>query len=93
MVGESEEIKPLDGQCGNCAFAKEFGCGPVNSEDDEGVLCTSEEHALWLDTDLKGNVNTTNSRDQLKELGYIDLFRWEVMADEDFRCPQWKKKE
>ena len=87
-----EDIKPVEGQCGTCAFAQEFDYGPAPSDENEGVHCTSEGHARWLDADLKGNQTTTSSQDQIREYGFIDLFRWEVMADEDFCCPQWQRK-
>ncbi len=35
-------------QCGTCKFADRFDYGPSPSGPEDGVHCTSEEHAAWL---------------------------------------------
>ena len=75
-------------QCGTCKFADRFDYGPSPSGPEDGVHCTSEEHAACLDEQSKGNLY----RQKLAEQGYIDLFRLEVLMPEDYECPHWQPK-
>jgi hypothetical protein len=82
------KYKEIEGQCGTCRFADCFEYGPCPSGPEDGVHCTSEEHAKWLDEQMGGTGNV----DQLKQYGYLDLFRLEVLEGEDYECPYWQPK-
>ena len=79
------EYGEIGGQCGTCRFAAEFDYGPGPSGDGDGVHCTSEEHADFLE-----GQGMEGLKEELKEYGFMDLFRIEALADESYRCPQWQ---
>jgi hypothetical protein len=76
-------------QCGACKFAAGFDYGPGPSGNQDGVNCTSQEHATWLDEQAGGN----RFRQELAEHGHMDLFRLEILEPEDYECPHWQPKE
>ena len=87
MNSPLEQVKPVDGQCGTCRFAAGFDFGSSPSGPEDGVHCNSREHAIWMDEQNDYNYNVQ----ELDEYGFMDLFRLEVLAEEDYRCPHWEK--
>ncbi|MBA7594934.1 hypothetical protein ES703_01890 [subsurface metagenome] len=83
------EYGRVDGQCSTCLFAKEFGFADSPSGPEDGVHCISIEHAKFNDE------NEGNNRwmRELTELGFMDMWRLEAMAEADYKCPQWLSKE
>ena len=77
----------VEGQCGTCLFAKEFGYGPSPSGPEDGVHCVSIKHAEELDK------HDGYSKSELEEHGFLDIFRLEVLEEPDYRCPHWLSKE
>ncbi len=82
------EYGTVDGQCGTCRFAKEFGYADCPSGPEDGVHCTSIEQAKLVD-EQEGNNRWMS---ELTEYGFMDLWRLEAMAEEDYRCPNWLSK-
>ena len=82
------EYKLIEGQCGTCRFASAFDYAPCPSEAEDGVHCTSDALAKSMD----GRGSGTFNQDQLREYGFLDLFRLEAIAKDDYTCPQWEKK-
>ena len=78
----------FEGQCGTCSFAAEFGYAASPSGPNDGVHCTSKDHALWMDkfTGLSGSEYNIK---EYNEYGFIDLFRLECLAEPEYRCPHW----
>lgn len=77
----------IEGQCGTCRFAAEFDYASSPSGPEDGVHCTSEDHAEYLE-----GHGVVGVKKQLEEYGFMDLFRIEAVAEESFRCPQWEPK-
>lgn len=82
------EYKEIEGQCGTCKFADAFDSGPSLSGPEDGVHCTSMEHAKSIDGEKQNY-----SQQELAEYGFTHLFRIECLAGEDFRCPHWEPSE
>jgi len=82
-VGDEQSAKyePVEGQCGTCGWAADFDYAGCPSGPEDGVHCASESLARAL-----GNWG------EWKEMGYIELMRLEVLAEETFRCQHWKPK-
>ena len=74
--------KKIEGQCGTCGSAIEFGYPPSPGEATEGVHCSSENLARRLD-----------AMDDFQAYGFSDLYRLEVLAEESYRCPNWTSSE
>ena len=83
------EYGTVEGQCGTCLFAKEFGFASSPSGPEDGVHCTSIEHAKFNDE----NEGDKRNMSELTEYGFMDLWRLEAMAEEGYRCPNWLSKE
>ncbi len=73
--------KEIEGQCGTCKFALEFGPPPSPGDADEGVHCSSESIA-----------QKNKSMDEFQDYGFSDLYRLEALAEESYRCPSWQGK-
>lgn len=85
-----EKIQPVDGQCGTCAEAKEFGYSPDGpSGPEDGVHCGSHAQAVMMDDQTHGDAGSVAF---FNEYGFLDLWRLEDMAEESYRCPNWKPK-
>lgn len=81
MADETEHIEAVDGQCGTCRWAKiDYGPGPSNI--DEGVNCYSQARAVLYEFDAE----------QFKQMGWVNLFRLEFLAEKSFQCPHWKPR-
>ena len=76
-------------QCGTCKFAAGFDYAPSPSGPEDGVHCTSQEHAAWLDE----GAASKRFQEELVQYGYMELFRLEVLEAEDYECPHWQPKE
>jgi hypothetical protein len=76
-------------QCGTCKFAAGFDFGPSPSGPEDGVHCTSQEHAAWLDEVATGR----RFQEELAQYGYMELFRLEILEPEGYECPHWQPKE
>ncbi|MBA7610953.1 hypothetical protein ES703_18167 [subsurface metagenome] len=91
--------KKIEGQCGTCAFAKGFSYADCPSGPEDAVECTSLEQATMLDEQTNPLV-TEDEKDPLynqyrKELasaGSMNLWRLEALAEESFRCQNWRQK-
>ena len=83
-------FKEIEGQCGTCKFADYFDYGPSPSGPEDGVHCTSQEHAKWLDQQCDPEINPCQN--ELAKHGYMDLFRLEVVAEEEYTCPYWEPR-
>jgi hypothetical protein len=75
------EYKEIEGQCGTCKYAAAFDYAPSPSGPEDGVHCTSEANARSI-----GNL------DEFRDFGFLDLFRLECLAEENYRCPHWRKR-
>ena len=85
------EVKPVEFQCGTCRFAKEFDYGPSPSGPQDGVHCANIDHARFLDSQqgLNEEHPCSNLR-EFRENGFLSIFRLEILAEEDFKCPSWE---
>ncbi len=72
-------------QCGSCACASEFGYASTPSGPTDGVHCTSRAQAELLDGNQGGSPNV----DEFEAYGFLDLWRLECVAEEDYECPNW----
>jgi len=79
----------VEGQCGTCLFAKEFDFADSPSGPEDGVHCISIEQAKLVDRQ-EGNNRWMS---ELTEYGFMDMWRLEAMAEEDYKCPNWLSKE
>ena len=84
----SQEYGQIQGQCGTCRFAKDFGYADSPSGPEDGVHCTSEQIAKSLAESGQGDLAL-----QLQENGFMELWRLEALAESDFRCPSWFPKD
>lgn len=89
-MNETARVKPVDGQCGTCLFAKEFGYSSSPSGPEDGVHCISYHWAKRQDDLTHGN---TKYIEELIEDGFVDILRLETLAEEVFRCPSWLSKD
>ncbi len=80
----------VDGQCGTCLFAKEFGYASSPSGPEDGVHCISIKQAEMMEEQTKGDLQ---SKEELTDYGFMDLWRLEAMAEEGYKCPNWLSKE
>ena len=83
------EVSPVEGQCGTCKFAAAFGYADSPSGPEDGVHCVSEECAKLGDKNTHGNAGYVQ---ELKEYGFLSLWRLEQMAEVSFKCPCWQSK-
>ena len=83
------EVQPVDGQCGTCKFAAEFCYCSTPSGPEDGVHCTSREHAAMMDSQTENDGVNIREYDQY---GFLDLWRLEHMAEEEYRCPNWQQR-
>ena len=88
-------VKPVEGQCGTCAFAKSFGYAGSPSGPEDGVKCISLVHAKWIDK--QGGFHPDEEghgqfQAEFNKYGYLDLFRLEVLEGPEYRCPHWGPK-
>ena len=75
--------------CETCRFAKGFVVGPGISGSEEGVECTNQEFAQYLDRLQKSN----SYQREFDERGSIKVFRVEAVAsDESEACQFWGAK-
>lgn len=81
-----KKVKPVMGQCGTCKFADAFDYADSPSGPEDGVHCTSE--AMAKDLDSLGN--DTHNQEELKESGFMNLWRLETLAEESYRCKYWE---
>ena len=88
-MNTEEHGQAVDGQCGTCFFAREFGYGPSPSGPEDGVHCVSYRLAVEMDELSQTSFNVL----QLLEYGFMDLFRLETVAEETYRCSSWMSKE
>ena len=88
--------KKIEGQCGTCAHALDFGSGPSPSGPEDGVHCDSLDLAKQLDEQQYSATQDISERNlneaELTEYGFMDLFRLECLAEETVRCDFWKPK-
>ena len=83
------EVRPVDGQCGTCKFAAEFCSADCPSEPEDGVHCTSRAQAEMMDGQTDGDSNSVN---EFEAYGFLDLWRLENLAEEEYRCPNWQQR-
>jgi hypothetical protein len=83
-----EYDKKIEGQCGTCKFALAFDYAPSPSGPEDGVHCTSEELAKRIDTQQGEGY----SQSELKEYGFLELWRLEALAEETYSCEFWEPK-
>ena len=86
---EYEPVKAIDGQCGTCVFADCFDYPDSPGGPEDGVHCISLKHAEFMD-EQTGSKDYTES---LTSYGFLNLWRLELVAEEEFHCPQWVSKE
>ena len=81
------KYKLIEGQCGTCRWAVgfDFADGPSGAED--GVHCASADHARELDS-----IGQADLAEEFRTQGYMQLWRLEALAEEDFRCAYWQPK-
>jgi hypothetical protein len=82
-------IKPVEYQCGTCKFAACFDYASTPSGPEDGVHCTSEDYAKIMDKQTGGAAHAV---EEFKEYGFLDIWRLEAIAEEEFKCPSWAKK-
>jgi hypothetical protein len=91
-----EYDKKIEGQCGTCKFALAFDYAPSPSGPEDGVHCGCEGLAKHLDAHTyvkdEGIVGELNQQ-ELKEYGFLELWRLEALCEESYRCEFWEPKE
>jgi hypothetical protein len=87
-MSDEEKVVPIDGQCGTCNFASCFDYATSPSGPEDGVHCVSEKQAKLMDEQTGSTQNVA----ELKEFGFMDLWRLEAMAEPTFRCENWEPK-
>lgn len=88
------QIPAIEGQCGTCRFAAAFGSADCPSGPEDAVHCTSQAHALMMDE----YINPEDEKDdlfnqyqkELAEYGFVNLWRYETLAEESYRCQNWE---
>ena len=81
------EYKEIEGQCGTCRWAVGFDYADSPSGPEDGVHCASTDYAEEL-----GVYEHDPSLEEFRELGYMQFFRFEALAEESFHCQHWKPK-
>ena len=91
----SKYEKKIEGQCGTCAHALDFGYGSSPSGPEDGVHCDSLE--LAKSQDKQNNSTEPEYADlvdfnqkELAQYGFMDLFRLECLAEDTYRCDFWQ---
>ena len=79
---EPDQSAAVEGQCGTCKFADS------HSGNEDGVQCTSEDHAKMLDEQTGGDCYMQ----EYKDYGFLSLWRLEAIAEPSFRCANWQKR-
>ena len=85
---EPDETAPIEGQCGTCKFAAVFDFADSPSGPEDGVHCTSEDHAKMLDEQTGGDCYMQ----EYKDYGFLSLWRLETIAEPSFKCANWQKR-
>ncbi len=96
-MATEEEYPLINGQCGACRFARGFDVASTPSGPNDGVQCTSEDYAKYLDG-LNNPQDTADDtfnqfQKELKQYGFMDLWRFEAIAEASYRCHNFKPRD